>query len=72
MCARGDSNSHKITLTTPSRWRVYQFHHVRNGKRVQIYNRFVELTTPLRGKFYNIINYYLVFLRRHVELRAGV
>lgn len=29
MCARGDSNSHALASTTPSRWRVYLFHHVR-------------------------------------------
>gem|GEM_PF-5696631 len=28
-CAREDSNFHRVTPTTPSRWRVYQFHHVR-------------------------------------------
>lgn len=27
-CPRQDSNLHKIALTTPSRWRVYQFHHL--------------------------------------------
>jgi hypothetical protein len=29
-CAREDSNFHEVTPTTPSRWRVYQFHHSRN------------------------------------------
>ncbi len=29
MCAREDSNFHEHKLTTPSRWRVYQFHHAR-------------------------------------------
>ena len=27
-CPRLDSNQHVLTNTTPSRWRVYQFHHV--------------------------------------------
>ncbi len=26
-CRRRDLNPHEINLTTPSRWRVYQFHH---------------------------------------------
>ena len=26
-CRRGDSNPHRMSPTTPSRWRVYQFHH---------------------------------------------
>ena len=28
LCPRLDSNQHVLTNTTPSRWRVYQFHHV--------------------------------------------
>ena len=28
MCPRLDSNQHVLANTTPSRWRVYQFHHV--------------------------------------------
>ncbi len=28
LCPQGDSNSHTREGTTPSRWRVYQFHHV--------------------------------------------
>ena len=27
-CRGGDLNSHELTLTTPSRWRVYRFHHL--------------------------------------------
>ncbi len=27
-CRGGDSNSHELALTTPSRWRVYLFHHL--------------------------------------------
>ncbi len=27
-CRGGDLNSYELTLTTPSRWRVYQFHHL--------------------------------------------
>ena len=27
-CRRGDSNSHSLAATSPSSWRVYQFHHV--------------------------------------------
>jgi hypothetical protein len=26
-CRRRESNSHGLSPTTPSRWRVYQFHH---------------------------------------------
>jgi hypothetical protein len=26
-CRRGDLNPHALSGTTPSRWRVYQFHH---------------------------------------------
>jgi hypothetical protein len=29
LCAREDSNFHTRKGTTPSKWRVYQFHHVR-------------------------------------------
>ena len=28
MCPEQDSNLHANTRTTPSRWRVYQFHHL--------------------------------------------
>ena len=28
LCSRLDSNQHVLTDTTPSRWRVYRFHHV--------------------------------------------
>jgi hypothetical protein len=27
-CRGGDLNSHRLSPTTPSRWRVYQFHHL--------------------------------------------
>jgi hypothetical protein len=27
-CRGGDSNPDRLTPTTPSRWRVYQFHHL--------------------------------------------
>ena len=27
-CRGGELNSHELTLTTPSRWRVYRFHHL--------------------------------------------
>ncbi len=27
-CRGGDLNSYELTLTTPSRWRVYRFHHL--------------------------------------------
>ena len=27
LCRRGDLNPHALSGTTPSRWRVYQFHH---------------------------------------------
>ena len=27
-CRGGDSNSYRLSPTTPSRWRVYQFHHL--------------------------------------------
>lgn len=29
LCARWDSNPHSVPATTPSRWRVYRFHHGR-------------------------------------------
>lgn len=28
LCPRLDSNQHVLADTTPSRWRVYQFHHM--------------------------------------------
>lgn len=28
MCPEQDSNLHTVTGTTPSKWRVYQFHHL--------------------------------------------
>ncbi len=31
-CPRGDSNSYSITTTSPSSWRVYQFHHLGVGR----------------------------------------
>ena len=34
LCPEQDSNLHANTRTTPSRWRVYQFHHL--GKGLQI------------------------------------
>ena len=33
LCPRLDSNQHVLANTTPSRWRVYQFHHVGIKKR---------------------------------------
>lgn len=35
-CRRRDSNSHDQLATTPSRWRVYQFHHF-GAKRRTLY-----------------------------------
>jgi hypothetical protein len=31
MCPRQDSNLHNLSVTTPSRWHVYQFHHMGNA-----------------------------------------
>ena len=28
MCPRQESNLYELMLTTPSKWRVYQFHHL--------------------------------------------
>ena len=28
LCPRQESNLHELMLTTPSKWRVYQFHHL--------------------------------------------
>ncbi len=28
VCPEQDSNLHTVTGTTPSKWRVYQFHHL--------------------------------------------
>lgn len=50
-CPRQDLNLHNLSVTTPSKWRVYQFHHM--GKsRVQKYIQFTELQKQkLRGFF---------------------
>ena len=42
-CAKEDSNLHDLAATTPSKWRVYQFHHSRaplvNGPRIPVGGR---------------------------------
>ncbi len=39
-CPEQDSNLHTVTGTSPSSWRVYQFHHLgRTFLRVQMYKK---------------------------------
>ena len=35
-CPGRDSNSHGLAPTTPSKWRVYQFHHLGNSFRLRV------------------------------------
>lgn len=33
-CPGLDSNQHSLSATTPSKWRVYQFHHLGKGPQI--------------------------------------
>lgn len=46
-CRGGDLNSYGLTPTTPSRWRVYQFHHL--GTKFSIKSSLKGQLTPLSG-----------------------